>query len=63
MVTKMLIEDVSTLLMKLKDCCRSRSAAVLMSQLPLQLSDRVPVVDVAAAVVFRLHLEGRVCWE
>ena len=29
--------------------------------LPLPLSDRVPVVAVATAVVFWLHLEGRTC--
>ena len=31
-----------------------------MSQLPLSLSDCVPIV-VAAAAVFWLHLEGRTC--
>ena len=29
-----------------------------MSRLPLSLSNRIPVIVVAAGVVFRLHLEG-----
>ena len=52
----LLIEDVSTLLMMLKDCCRSAFRLPLL----LPLSDRVPV---AAAVEFLLHLEGRTCWQ
>ena len=70
MVTKMLIEDVSRLLMMLKDCCRSAvrcCVVVCVSRfpfpfpfpLPLSLSNCVPV---AAAMVFRLHLEGRTSW-
>ena len=50
MVTKMLIKGVSMLLMMLKDCCWSGfrcCAVVYVSQLPLPLSDRVPVVAVA----------------
>ena len=31
--------------------------------LRLPLLDCVPVVVVAAAVVFQLHLEGRTCWK
>ena len=62
MLAMLLIENVSTLLMMLKDCCRSRSAfrccVVCISRfpLPLPLSDRVPVV--VAAVVFWLRFEG-----
>ena len=60
MVVVILIEDVSTLLMMLKDCCWSSfrcCVVVYVSRLPLllPLSDLVPV---AAAVVFLLHLEG-----
>ena len=61
MLLLILIEDVSALLMLLKDCCRSAfhcyCVVVCISRLPLPLlmSDRVPV---AAAVVFRLRLEG-----
>ena len=70
MMPMILIEDVSTLLLLLllliEDCCWSafRCCVVvcIMSQLPLPLSDCVPVVVVAAAVVFRLHLEGRTSW-
>ena len=54
------------LLMMLKVCCWSafRCCVIRVSRfpLPLPLSDRVPVVDVAAAMVFRLHLEGRTSW-
>ena len=55
----LLIEDMSTLLTMLKDCCRSAfrcCVVVCLSQLPLllPLSDGVPV---AADVVFLLHLE------
>ena len=63
-LTMLLIEDVLTLMMMLKDCCQSRSAfrccVVCMSRfpLPLPLSNRVPVVVVAASMVFRLRLEG-----
>ena len=39
-----------------------RCCVVCMPRLPLPLSDRIPVVFVAAAVVFRLHLEGRMSW-
>ena len=58
LLAMLLVEDASTLLMILKDCCRSRSAfrcfvVVCVSRLPLPpLSDRVSVVFIAAAVVF-----------
>ena len=57
MVTRMLIESVSTLLLMIQDCCWSafRCCVVRVSRLPLPpLSDRVSVV----AVVFLLYLEG-----
>ena len=56
----LLIADVLTLLLMIKDCCRSAfrcCVVVYASQLPLilPLSDCVPI---AAAVVFRMYLEG-----
>ena len=42
----------------LHDC----HVVVCVSEFPLPLSDRVLVV-VVAAVVFRLHLEGRMSWD
>ena len=63
LLVMLLIENVSALLMMLKDCCcQSRSTfrccVVCISQLPLPLPllDRVPVV--AVAMVFQLRLEG-----
>ena len=59
-----LIEDVSTLLMLLKDCCRSAFRCycdvVCISQLPLPLPFLLSdvCVPVATAVVFLLYLEG-----
>ena len=50
-MTKMLIKDLLMLLMMIKDCCRSAvccCVVVSMSQLPFPLSDRVPIVVVAA---------------
>ena len=38
-------------------CCLS-----CVTRLPKSLLDRVPVVVVAADMVFRLHLEGGTCW-
>ena len=67
MVVIILIEDVLTLLMMLKEYCQSafRCCVVRVSRfpLPLPLSDRVPVVVVADAVMFQLRLEGRTCWQ
>ena len=40
-------------------CC---VVVCIMSRLPLPFSDCVPVVVVATAVVFWLHLEGRMSW-
>ena len=55
MLAMLLIEDVSTLLMMRKDCCRSafRYCVVRVSQLPLllPLSDRVLVAAAAAILV------------
>ena len=65
MLAILLIENVSALLMMLKDCCRSafRCCVVCISRLPLPLWDRVPVVVVVVvvvvAMVFQLSLEGR----
>ena len=64
----LLIEDVSSLLMMLKDCCRSTfrcCVVICVSRLPLllPLSDCVPAVIVATAVVFLLHLELIMCWQ
>ena len=55
MVTKMLIEDVLTLLLMMKDCCWSVfrcCVVVCVSRLPLALPllDRVVVAAAAAAV-------------
>ena len=66
-LTMLLIEDVPMLLMMLKDCCRSwsvfRCCVVCISRLPLQLTNRFPVVVVAADVVFYLHSEEKACWQ
>ena len=58
----LLTADVLTLLLMIKDCCRSTfccCVVVRTSRLPLllPLSDHIPVVA-AATVVFLLHLEG-----
>ena len=54
MVKKMLIADVSTLLLMIKDCCQSTIhdcyVVVCVSRLTLPLSDRVPVVIVPVAL-------------
>ena len=42
-------------------CCCPLSRILRLSLPPL--SGRVPVVVVAADVVFQLHLEGRACWQ
>ena len=61
LILQYVVDDAKELLLvPVRDCC----VVVCMSQLPLPpLSDHVPVVDVAAAVVFQLHVEGRAGWQ
>ena len=71
MVAMLLIEDVLTFLMMLKDCCQSRSAiAMLLSASCHNCHCRIAFCIVVVAValvfaadaVFRCHFEGRLSW-
>ena len=59
LILQYVVDDAKGLLPVLvRDYC----VVVCVSRLTLPpLSDLVPVVDVAAAVVFQFHLEGRAC--